>query len=208
MHRVSLAIATTIVLLCVPGAPSAAGSRPNIVFLFADDQRADTIAAHGNPHIRTPNLDRLVERGFSFRTNYCFGSNSGAVCVPSRAMVMTGKTWMRTNNRMEGETLLPGLLGRNGYETFITGKWHNGAESLLRGFRRGRAVFLGGMSDHTHVPVQDIVEPGKLGNKRFGDRFSSELFADAAIEFLEGHDGDRPFFLYVPFTSPDRKSVV
>ena len=74
---------------------AAPGDRPpNIIFLFADDQRADTIAAHGNPHIRTPNLDRMAERGFSFRRNYCAGSFSGAVCVASRAMLMTGRYWM------------------------------------------------------------------------------------------------------------------
>ena len=74
---------------------AALGDRPpNIIFLFADDQRADTIAAHGNPHIRTPNLDRMAERGFSFRRNYCAGSFSGAVCVASRAMLMTGRHWM------------------------------------------------------------------------------------------------------------------
>ena len=74
---------------------SKAPVRPNIVFLFADDQRADTIAAHGNPHIQTPNLDSLVEDGFSFRRNYCAGSFSGAVCVASRAMLMTGRHWMK-----------------------------------------------------------------------------------------------------------------
>jgi hypothetical protein len=74
--------------------PSAKADRPNIVFLFADDQRADTIGAHGNPHIQTPNLDRLAAKGFSFRRNYCAGSFSGAVCVASRAMLMTGRHWM------------------------------------------------------------------------------------------------------------------
>ncbi|HCI92290.1 MAG TPA: choline-sulfatase, partial [Verrucomicrobiales bacterium] len=70
-----------------------AGKKPNIIFLFADDQRADTIGAHGNPHIQTPNLDRLSEEGVSFLRNYCAGSFSGAVCVASRAMLMTGHHW-------------------------------------------------------------------------------------------------------------------
>ncbi|MEC8301889.1 MAG: sulfatase-like hydrolase/transferase, partial [Planctomycetota bacterium] len=61
--------------------------RPNIIFLFADDQRPDTISAYGNPHIRTPHLDQLARRGTSFRRNYCAGSFSGAVCVASRAML-------------------------------------------------------------------------------------------------------------------------
>jgi hypothetical protein len=71
-------------------------NRPNIIFLFADDQRADTIAAHGNRYIQTPNLDKLSNAGFSFTRNYCAGSFSGAVCVSSRAMLMTGRHWQQT----------------------------------------------------------------------------------------------------------------
>jgi arylsulfatase A-like enzyme len=74
----------------MPRSVPAAG-RPNVLFLFSDDQRADTIRAHGNPHIRTPNLDRLARAGVSFRNNYIFGGNSGAVCVPSRAMLMSAR---------------------------------------------------------------------------------------------------------------------
>jgi arylsulfatase A-like enzyme len=93
---------------------------PNVLILFADDQRADTIGAWGNPHVRTPNLDRLAGRGFSFRNNYCFGSNSGAVCVPSRAMLMTGKTWLDVKHDLTGATLLPKVLREAGYTTFTT----------------------------------------------------------------------------------------
>ena len=67
MQRIALVIG--LVFACMVQAKSA--TRPNIIFLFADDQRADTIGAHGNPHIQTPNLDRLAESGFSFRRNYC-----------------------------------------------------------------------------------------------------------------------------------------
>jgi arylsulfatase A-like enzyme len=178
-------------------------ARPNVLFLFADDMRADTIAAHGNRHIHTPHLDSLVERGFSFRRNYVFGGNSGAVCVPSRAMLMSGKTWFRIDApTLKGEKLLPELLGENGYVTFATGKWHNGQESWLRAFQRGKDVFFGGMSDHTKVPVRDRAEGGKLTEQRLGEKFSSELFADAAIDFLKQHRGEKPFFAYVAFTAP------
>src|ERR1041385_2895505 len=88
--RPVLQLVITVVLLArstgVPAAPPP--TRPNILFLFADDQRADTIAAWGNSHIKTPNLDKLVAQGFSFRANYIFGGNNGAVCMPSRAMLM------------------------------------------------------------------------------------------------------------------------
>jgi arylsulfatase A-like enzyme len=183
--------------------PAAAGrpSRPNILVLFADDQRADTVGAWGNRHIRTPNLDRLVAGGFSFRGNYCFGSNNGAVCVPSRAMLMTGKQWLHIDAQMTGQKLLPEILREHGYATFGTGKWHNGKVSY-RGFDQARAVFFGGMADHTKVPVEDLGPAGKWVNARTGEKFSSELFADAAIDFLKQPRGEKPFFCYVAFTAP------
>jgi arylsulfatase A-like enzyme len=217
LRRWTVAVAAALALLlgALPLAAQptseAAGplsDRPNILFLFADDQRADTIRAWGNERIDTPSLDRLAEEGFSFRRNYTFGSNSGAVCVPSRAMVLTGRSWMRSPNDMQGVPTLPRQLEAAGYRTFITGKWHNGEEALLRSFDRGTAVYLGGMADHTQVEVQDI-EDGELVRRRVGQAFSSELFADAVIAFLgeqaalaQGDEGDRPFFAYVPFMAP------
>ena len=162
---------------------------------------ADTIGAWGNAHIRTPNLDRLVARGCSFRGNYCFGSNSGAVCVPSRAMLMSGRTWFDVGRDLEGVKLLPESLREGGYATFATGKWHNGEPSLVRAFPDARSVFLGGMADHTKVPVADVRD-GKVHNRRVAEKFSSEQFADAAIDFLESRRDDEPFFCYVAFTAP------
>lgn len=182
---------------------AAQGLRPNILFLLADDMRADAIAAHGNPHIRTPNLDKLASAGVSFRNNYIFGGNSGAVCVPSRAMLMTGKTWFHIDTAtLKNETLLPEHLGKNGYLTFATGKWHNGQPSWLRAFQRGKTIMFGGMSDHTQVPVRDLGSDGKLTEQRIASKFSSELFADSAIEFLTSHNATKPFFAYVAFTAP------
>lgn len=195
---------TAVFLLSFPTAVLTAEStsKPNILFLFADDQRADTIGAWGNPHIQTPNLDGLVRAGFSFRRNYCFGSNSGAVCVPSRAMVMTGRTWFHVDRSMKGVTILPELLRKHGYTTFATGKWHNGQPSYLRGFERGKNIFFGGMNDHTRTTIHDLNAEGKLVNRRVGKKFSTTLFADAATEFLSTYRGKKPFFCYVPFTAP------
>ncbi|MFM9965793.1 MAG: sulfatase-like hydrolase/transferase, partial [Planctomycetaceae bacterium] len=64
-----------------------AGDRPNILFLFADDQRADTIAALGNSHIQTPNLDRLVRRGLAFDRAYMQGGLNGEMTIRDEALL-------------------------------------------------------------------------------------------------------------------------
>ncbi len=189
--------------LCVAGEKP----RPNIVFMFADDQRADTVSAHGNPHIQTPNLDQLASEGFSFRRNYCAGSFSGAVCVASRAMLMTGKHWMnlpteRPASNWGNATTLPTLLkSKAGYKPFIVGKWHNGRGTLEKSFSDGRAVYMGGMANHADFEVQDLVD-GTLSPKRAAEGFSSTVFADEALDFIENAKSDQPFFLYIAFMAP------
>ena len=193
--------ARILFLLIVLSCSVASGDQPNILLLFADDQRSDTIGAWGNEYIETPNIDELAKRGVSFRNNYCLGSNSGAVCMPSRAMLMTGLSYFRIDNKLTGQTLLPKRLARAGYQTFITGKWHNGKESVSRSFQHGKAVYIGGMGDHTKLTVNDLVD-NELVNERLGGKFSSELFADATIDFLRSRDKAKPFFSYVALTSP------
>ncbi len=180
-----------------------AAKQPNILFLFADDQRPDSIGAFENEHIQTPNLDALAGRGFAFRQNYCMGSIHGAVCQPSRAMLMSGRTLYHVPMNLKGVRTLPIALAEKGYKTFGTGKWHNGKETFLRSFQAGKNVMIGGMSDHLKVPVRDKKPDGTFTKKRIGEKFSSELFADAVIEFLSAQKGeDDPFFAYVAFTAP------
>ena len=204
MTRSFLSLPVALWVLSVVVLPSSVlAARPNILFLFADDQRRDTIAAYGNEFIETPHLDALASRGYSFRQNYCMGSIHGAVCQPSRAMLMSGRTLYRVPMNLEGVKTLPELLRDNGYTTFGTGKWHNQAPSFLRSFELGTAAFMGGMSDHTKVPISDIAPDGStLINRREGEKFSSELFADSIVSFLENQQHDKPFFAYAAFTAP------
>ena len=99
--------------------------------ILSDDQRWDTIGALGNPEIHTPNLDRLVARGFTFNNAYCMGSMIGAVCLPSRTMLITGRSLWRIPKPPHPEVVPPGvhvlptLLGQAGYVTFHSGKASN-----------------------------------------------------------------------------------
>jgi arylsulfatase A-like enzyme len=187
----------------VPGAsPGREDRRPNVIVMLADDQRADTIAALGNPTIRTPNLDRIARQGTAFTRAYCMGSLQGAVCVPSRAMLLTGRTLFRANEELDGQPTWPEAFAARGYSTFLTGKWHNGAESALRAFSQGKAIFLGGMGDPYKLPIQDISVGHAFVNKRDSGEHSVKVFADAATEFIHGQSGERPFLCYVAFNLP------
>ncbi|MEY2980265.1 MAG: hypothetical protein RL562_492 [Planctomycetota bacterium] len=195
-----------VVLLCALATPVQGQEtpRPNVLFLFADDQRPDALGAAGNPVVRTPHVDALAARGFRFTQAYCMGSRHGAVCAPSRAMMMSGRTLHRVTDSIEGAPTWPERLGAAGYVTFGTGKWHNGEASYKRSFQSGQAVFFGGMSDHFAVPLRDW-DGAALTAVRQEDRHSSEVFADAAVGFLEGYAAGgeaRPFACYVAFTAP------
>jgi arylsulfatase A-like enzyme len=183
-------------------AGAAKAAKPSILFLFSDDQRADTIAALGNGHIQTPNLDRLVRHGTVCSRAYCMGALQGAVCVPSRAMLMSGRTLFRVSTTLKDQTTWPEMFARAGYSTFMTGKWHNGPESAQRSFAEGKAVFFGGMGDPYQLPVEDFQRGGGPTNKRLSGKHSVELFADCAVEFVKRQKSDRPFLCYVAFNAP------
>jgi arylsulfatase A-like enzyme len=201
--RIACRIGISLLLLCPFGGNAA--DRPNVLILVSDDQQADTIRALGNEHIQTPNLDRLVARGTACTHAYCMGSTVGAVCVPSRAMFLTGRSLYRIEyNLPPSIPLIPEQFAKTGYVTHGIGKWHNGPASYARAFAGGGSIFFGGMSNQFKVPVFDFQSDKKYPKDRqkIGDKPSSELFADSAVQFLKGHKGDKPFFLYVAFTSP------
>jgi arylsulfatase A-like enzyme len=197
-----LAAATVAALFSGNASAADPPKKPNVLFLFSDDQRVDTIAALGNEHIRTPNLDRLVREGTACNRAYCMGALQGAVCVPSRAMLMSGRTLFRVSTTLQDQETWPEAFARSGYATFMTGKWHNGTESARRAFAEGRAVFFGGMGDPYKLPVRDFGPGGRLTEERASGKHSVKLFADQAVDFLKGQKGDKPFLCYVAFNAP------
>lgn len=106
-------------------------SPPNIVFIFADDLTYKAVNALGNSEIQTPNLDRIAAAGTTFTNAYNMGAWNGAVCVASRAMIISGRSvWNANNfrkNWLQGNEMdktWGRLMQAGGYQTYMTGKWH------------------------------------------------------------------------------------
>ena len=212
-------------------AQSTETQRPNILFLFADDMRTSTIHALGGDELITPNLDQLVQNGTTFVNNYIMGGTSGAVSMPSRAMLMTGRYLFSLEREgqsiPEDHTMMGEAFHHAGYRTYGIGKWHNGQQSFNRGFKDGRGIFLGGMSDHWNVPVFHYDPTGEYAARiPYTESFetqkvayhnadyitsgkhSSELFSEYAIDFINNHDGKNPFFMYVAYLAPHDPRVM
>ncbi|MBI4977121.1 MAG: sulfatase-like hydrolase/transferase [Spirochaetes bacterium] len=200
--------------------------KPNILFFFTDDQRYNTIHALGNNTVKTPHLDELVGRGTAFTHAHIPGGTCGAICMPSRAMLHSGRTLFHIQK--EGQdiprehTTMGEAFRAAGYNTFATGKWHNGKDAFARSFSSGDDIFFGGMNDHWNVPLFAYDTTGAYNGSlpqvrdwehsnevvmRSGDhvhagQHSTDIFTDAAVRYLSSYNDAKPFFMYVPLMSP------
>ena len=136
-------------------------SPPNLLVFFADDQRFDTIRALGNPAIHTPNLDRLVQRGTTFTHAHIPCGTHGAICMPSRAMLHTGRTLFHLHDSGSSIPAEHAMLGEalrsRGYRTWGAGKWHNGravVQPRLRGRRRNLLRRHGRSLERAGLPLR------------------------------------------------------
>lgn len=185
--------------------------------IVADDHRHDCLHGDRIHGPATPMLDQLAAQGTEFTGARIMGGDTQAVCVPSRAALLTGcgsrraLAAPRSDDFQERQriapdrTLLGETLGQAGYRTHVVGKWHNDPASLNRGFSSGDALFLGGMSEHENPTLHSYDPSGRYpaGEAKPVPGFSTELFAQAAIDFISApRTSDAPFFLYCAFTSP------
>ena len=185
-----------------------AAERPNVIFIFADDQRADTIAALGNPAIKTPHLDRLVARGVAFERAYMMGGNNGATCVPSRAMLLSARPLPRIDEKLSRDETWPHAFGTAGYATFMAGKWHNGPGSVGKSFQQARSLFVGGMTNPLKAKINDLLPSGKLSADRPCPKHLCEEATDEVLAFLRERDPAKPFFAYLAFDGPHDPHIV
>lgn len=186
----------------------------NILIIYSDDHSYHALGAAGNKEISTPNLDKLAKSGLMFTQAHVMGGHQGAVCIPSRVMLLTG----RYVNRLPGDgntipdsiVSLPEVLRKQGYNTYHTGKWHSDKASHSRMFSTGGDIFFGGMhfpkfggQEHPTVSLFDSTGVYSESRKRVSDIYSTTLYADNAVRFLNSQTAKtNPFFCYVAFTSP------
>lgn len=195
---------------------SAAADRPNFVFILADDLGYGDLGITGHPTIRTPNLDRMAVEGM--RLTQCY--SGGAVCVPSRAALMTGRLPIRsgmtrgygprtTTGLPATEVTIAAALRDAGYRTACVGKWHLG---MLPGYlptNRGFDRYFGlptsndhGMAGPAKFPLPLIRNIEVVETEPDQSRLTAR-YTEEAVEFLRSCAFSKaPFFLYLAHTFP------
>ncbi len=183
-------------------------SRPNILFLFPDQLRAQALGCMGNTDVKTPHMDRLASQGLLMENTLA----NTPVCCPARANILTGnyahRNGMIANDLRlrESHVTLAETLGDAGYRTGFVGKWHLDGGRRLPGFippgprRQGFQFWAANECSHSHFKGQyfrDTDRPIPF------DKFEPEVWTDLGIEFLNGAASDkRPFFLTVQMGPP------
>ncbi len=193
----SLAAASTL--------PAQQQTRPNFVFLYADDMGWSDTGFNGRKEWRTPNLDRLAAQGTVFDRWY----TAMPLCAPSRACLLTGKYTIHHTVRgnstdiPKSEVTIAEALKPLGYKTALMGKWHQGklpgggfTHPLDQGFDQTYG-YLDAIHAWEHFPKK--LWRGRAEEEVKG--YSSDLLVDESIKFLQ-QNRSNPFLLYVPFIEP------
>lgn len=189
-------------------ARSAPADPPNIVLFLADDLGWADVPWHGSPY-KLPHLARLAADGVRLEAHYVH-----PMCSPTRAALLTGRYASRfgVTAAQNGRVLpfatvtLAAALKTTGYETAITGKWHLGSQPAWGpqqfGFDHGYGSLAGGCGpyDHRYKTGEFTQTWHRDGRLMEEEGHITDLIARAAVQWLE-QCGDKPFFLYVPFTA-------
>jgi arylsulfatase A-like enzyme len=209
-NRVPMLIASLSIF--ASAASAAAERRPNIVLIMTDDQGFGDLGAHGNPKIKTPNLDKFAGESVWLKNFYV-----SPVCAPTRASLLTGRynyrtgvvdTYLGRALMYPDEVTLAEVLSGAGYRTGIFGKWHLGDNAPMRpidqGFGESLVIKGGGIGQAADPPGGSSYFDPILQHNGSAERYKgycSDVFASAAIDFLKS-GSDRPFFAYLAFNCP------
>lgn len=189
------------------------GSRPNFIFILADDLGFADLGCYGGRTDSSPNLDRMANEGLRFTNGYA----NSSVCSPSRFAIITG----RYQHRLRGgadepihkrspelglppeHPTMPSLLRDAGYSTALVGKWHLGSLPWFGPLKSGYQRFFGHMGGaidyfrHHSGGVHDLWDGEE---EVFADRYTTDLFTDRAVAFIE-EQGDKPYLLSLHYNA-------
>ena len=209
MNKIQFAIA--LCWLFVFPLSALVAQKPNVIFILTDDQGYGDLACHGNPWIKTPNLDQLHSESLRF-TNF----HVGTTCAPSRSGLMTGKycnkvgVWHTVNGReilREGETTLAEKMKTAGYKTGIFGKWHLGDNYPFRPQDRGFDEVLihgaGGVGQQPDYWENDYFDDTYFhnGKPQKYKGYCTDVWFSEALKFIKANK-NKPFFCYLPTNAP------
>lgn len=188
------AICALHLFLC--GLLFAGDERPNILFIFTDDQRWDAMSCAGSQHVRTPHIDSLASSGTRFSNAFV----SLSICSPSRAAALTGRynsangvTTIGTGKLDPDEVTFAQMLKQAGYHTGVSGKWHLGNSPAECGFEFSTVCHGNGPWYGRGFTRQD-------GNEFSEDRFVDDVAVDEAIRFLKERNENKntkPFVFWL-----------
>jgi len=183
---------------------AAEGRRPNVVVFLADDAGWGDYSHSGNRMVRTPRIDSLAERGVSFERFFVC-----PLCSPTRAEFLTGRYYPRTGvygvsvgeERLnEDERTIADAFKAAGYATGCFGKWHNGSQWPFHPAARGFDEYFGHTAGHWGEYFNPPLEDSR-GRWVRTQGYIVDVCTDRAIDFIE-RNRNRPFFCYIPFTTP------
>lgn len=209
IHLILLLTTTVLAAVFSRGIPAAEsrGKRPNIVFIYTDDQAPWAIGVSGHPHAKTPRLDALFRQAAYLQNAF----TTTPVCSPSRAGLLTGRygselgitDWLHPRAEPKAG-LKPGtltwveLLRRAGYRTGLVGKWHLGLTDEMHPTQFGYQYFMGFRGGGTS-PDNPTLEKGGTAQKFAG--FTPDILTQHAFEFIRDA-GNQPFCLSLHFRAP------
>lgn len=216
-----LVVLISMVIFIISGSCSETNSnnnKPNILFIFADDQTYLGVNSLGNHDVLTPALDKMVESGLTFTHAYNMGAWGGAVCVASRAMLNTGRMLFRAkeaqdikyNGFAENNMFWSKMMEAGGYDTYLAGKWHVSVDpgkvfNMLGHVRAGMPGTVQEAYSRPLSPSDTSWLPWQTENGGYweGGKHWSEVLADEAINFIDSSlCRKKPFFMYLAFNAP------
>ncbi|MCK0189970.1 arylsulfatase [Arenibacter sp. F20364] len=185
-------------------------SKPNVILVLTDDQGIGDLGCHGNPWLKTPNIDAFYKDAVRM-TDF----HVSPVCTPTRGAIMTGRypinngAWATYKGRdalSEGATTMARLFQKNGYRTGMFGKWHLGDNYPVRPIDLGFEVAVhhksGGVGELSDYWGNTYFNDTYFVNeepKRF-EGYCTDVWFDEAMKFIE--DTEEPFFIYLPTNAP------